>query len=284
MALRALIALLAAALFAADTPPPVVWICPMDPEVRSTQPGKCPKCGMKLEAGIHAQVEYPLHLQVTPSQIPAGRELLFTFRVTEPVKKKPVTHFEVVHEKLFHLFIVGQDLEYFAHVHPVPQPDGSFTLRATLPKPGTYRLLTDFYPAGGVPQLTPIVITTQGYTAPLAPANLKPDVSPKHGENLEVELTTDPPQPIAGMKTLLFVKVKPAEGLEQYIGAWAHMLAVSNDLIDMIHTHPTIADGGPNLQFDLFFPREATYKIWIQFQRLGKVNTVAFTVPVSRLK
>ena len=283
MALRALAALVAIALFAAEIPP-VVFVCPMDPEVRSAQPGKCPKCGMKLKPGIRDQIEYPLHLQVTPKQIPAGRDLLFTFRVTEPHTGKPVTHFEVVHEKLFHLFIVSQDLEYFAHVHPVPQPDGSFTLRATLPKPGAYRLLGDYYPSGGVPQLSPIAVRTQGYIAPLVPAVLKPDVSPKHGENLEVELTTDPPLPIAGMKTLLFVKVKPAEGLEPYIGAWAHLLAVSNDLVDMIHTHPSIADGGPNLQFDLFFPREATYRIWIQFQRLGKVNTVAFTLPVSRLK
>jgi hypothetical protein len=52
----------------------------------------------------------------------------------------------------------------------------------------------------------------------------------------------------------------------------------------MIHTHPSIADGGPNVQFDLYFPREATYRIWVQFQRLGKVNTLVFTIPVSRLK
>jgi hypothetical protein len=26
------------------------FICPMHPEVKSDQPGKCPKCGMNLEA------------------------------------------------------------------------------------------------------------------------------------------------------------------------------------------------------------------------------------------
>jgi hypothetical protein len=282
MALRALIALLTFALLSAQ--PPIEFTCPMDPEVRSAQPGKCPKCGMKLEAGIREQVEYPLHLRVTPKQIPAGRELQLSFRVTDPKTKKPVTKFEVVHEKLFHLFIVSQDLQYFAHVHPEPQPDGSFLLRTTLPKPGTYRLLADYYPTGGVPQLTPITISTEGYIEALVPAELKPDLAPQHGENLEAELTMDPPQPIAGKKTLLFFKLKPAGGLEPYIGAWGHMLAVSDDLIDMIHTHPFIADGGPNVQFDLYFPREATYRIWVQFQRLGKVNTLVFTVPVSRLK
>jgi Cu+-exporting ATPase len=29
--------------------PSTVWICPMDPEVRSDRPGPCPKCGMALE-------------------------------------------------------------------------------------------------------------------------------------------------------------------------------------------------------------------------------------------
>jgi hypothetical protein len=282
MALRAIAALLAFALLSAQ--PPLEFTCPMDPEVRSAQPGKCPKCGMKLEAGIREQVEYPLQVQVAPRQVPAGRELQLNFRVTDPKTGKPVSKFEVVHEKLFHLFIVSNDLQYFAHVHPELQSGGVFSLRTTLPKPGSYRLLADYYPTGGVPQLTPKTITTAGYTAPLLRADLKPDVSAQHGENLEVELTTDPPQPIAGKKTLLFFTLKPANGLEPYIGAWGHMLAVSNDLIDMIHTHPSIADGGPHLQFDMYFPREATYRIWVQFQRLGKVNTVVFTVPVSRLK
>jgi hypothetical protein len=282
MALRALAALAFVAFVSAQTP--VQFICPMDPEVRSAGPGKCSKCGMKLEPGIREQIEYPLHLEVTPKQIPAGRELQLAFHVTDPKTGAPVTKFEVVHEKLFHLFIVGQDLEHFAHVHPDPRPDGTFLLRTTLPTPGTYRLLSDYYPAGGVPQLIPVTITTQGYIEPLVPAELKPDRTPQHGENLEAELTTDPPQPIAGQKTMLFFKLKPAGGLQPYIGAWGHMLAVSNDLIDMIHSHPFLADGGPELQFNLYFPREATYRIWVQFQRLGKVNTLVFTVPVSRLK
>jgi FtsP/CotA-like multicopper oxidase with cupredoxin domain len=32
----------------AAAPPPTVYACPMHPEVTSEQPGRCPKCGMKL--------------------------------------------------------------------------------------------------------------------------------------------------------------------------------------------------------------------------------------------
>ena len=96
--------------------------------------------------------------------------------------------------------------------------------------------------------------------------------------NLEVSLSLDPVTPIAGKKTMLFLDVKPADGLEPYLGAWAHLLAVSHDLVDTIHTHPFLADGGPRMQFNLFLPRVAIYRIWIQMQRSGVVNTVAFTV------
>jgi Cu+-exporting ATPase len=50
------------------------WICPMDPEVRASQPGACPKCGMALEPE-HPQapatrVEYtcPMHPEVVRDQ------------------------------------------------------------------------------------------------------------------------------------------------------------------------------------------------------------------------
>ena len=52
----------------------------------------------------------------------------------------------------------------------------------------------------------------------------------------------------------------------------------------LIHEHPFLADGGPQVQFNIIFPREAVYRIWVQLQRQGQVNTVAFTVPVSRLR
>jgi hypothetical protein len=81
----------------------------------------------------------------------------------------------------------------------------------------------------------------------------------------------------------MFFKLDPGEGLEKYLGAWGHMMAASDDLIDMIHTHPFIADGGPAMQFNVYFPRPRPYRVWVQFQRKGVVNTVYFDVPVHDL-
>ncbi len=264
----------------------VEFTCPMDRDVRSKTPGKCPKCGMKLEAGIPELVAYLLRLNIDPPQAPAGRPLHLTFRVSDPKTGAAVRDFQIVHERYFHLFTVSSDLEFFAHEHPELGRDGTFRHILTLPKPAHYKLLADFYPTGGTPQLIPKLITTAGYKKGLSESCTHPaaDLTPKQSANLEVSLTMEPPQPIAGKKTLLFFNLTPSDGLELYLGAWAHMLMASDDLLDADHTHPSIANGGPEVQFDVFFPREAMYRVWVQFQRLGQVNTVAFTIPVSSLK
>lgn len=261
---------------------PLDYVCPMDKDIRSAGPGKCPRCGMMLVVGIPGPAEYRMDLTLTPRAPKPSEPVDLAFQIRDPKSGAAVTRFETVHEKLFHLFVVSQDLQYFIHDHPVQSPAGVFHYAARLPAPGMYRLLGDYYPTGGTPQLTAKTFFVAGGAS--HPADLKPDRSPKHTENLDVELVTEPPTPIAGQKTLLFFRVKPADDLELYLGAWGHMLAASDDLIDMIHTHPFLADGGPQIQFNAIFPRARTYRLWVQFQRKGVVNTAVFTVPVSVLK
>src|SRR5215831_17219828 len=119
-----------------------VYICPMDPDVRSNNPGKCSRCGMALVAGLPDPVEYHLDLNVAPRPIKPGQPASLTFIVHDPWKNRPVTNFQIVHEKLFHMFVVSQDLQYFVHDHPVgPDAAGSFVYDISFPKPGLYRIL-----------------------------------------------------------------------------------------------------------------------------------------------
>jgi hypothetical protein len=237
---------------------------------------------MKLRSGIPDPVEYPVELRISPRALRPRATARLEFRVRNPWNNRPVTSFQPVHEKLFHLFLVSQDLQFFVHDHPSLSAVGSFRFDLAFPTPGLYRALGDFYPEGGMPQLVSKTVIVAG-TAP-EPIPLGRDYEAKDAANLRVELVTVPPQPIAGTKTMLFFRATPADGLELYLGAWGHMLAASDDLIDLIHSHPFLADGGPQIQFNMIFPRARTYRIWVQFQRKGVVNTAHFDVPVHALQ
>ncbi len=188
--------------------------------------------------------------------------------------------FSIVHEKLFHAFIVSRDLEVFQHGHPMLQDD-RFVYNVTLPKSGMYRVLADFYPEASTPQLIAKTLFVAGPDQ--TPPSLTRDYADKQGDNLAVSFSTNPAVPIAGTPTRLILNVSPSDHLEKYLGVWAHMLAASDDLIDLMHTHPLIADGGPGMQFDVVFPRPHPYRVWVQIQREGVVNTVHFDVPVREL-
>lgn len=255
-----------------DLPDPLDWTCPMDPDIHLSKPGKCPRCGMTLVLKVPDRVEYGFDVDVEPSILHPGDEASLTLSAIDP-EGNPVTRYAVVHEKLIHLFVVSQDLEFFAHIHPVF--DGrAFHIQTRLPRPGMYRLLADYYPTGSVPQLSLATLFVEG--RPSAP-HLRSSVAPQKCANFTATLRIKPEQPIAGLETRLFFDLNPYDGLEPYLGAWGHMLIASEDLVDLIHTHPFLIRP-PAVQFNVIFPRAGFHRIWTQFQRRGVINTAEFTV------
>ena len=261
------------------------FVCPMDPDIRAETAGVCSRCGMQLVLGLPVPVEYQVQLATSPAAVRVGETIQLSFEVIQPDSGLRQSEFEVVHEKLFHLFWVSHDLEVFRHEHPALGDDGIFRIETVFDRPGVYRLMGDFYPTGGTPQMVPMTLTTAGFEEPLetlAPT-LAADQQPKRGRNIRVSLRTEPAKPLAGLLTLLFFELNTARGLQKYLGAWAHMLAVKDDLITMIHGHPTIADGGKLIQMNVIFPEPGMYRVWVQVRRKGKVSTLPFTVDVSGL-
>ncbi len=269
-----------------EDPAELPFYCPMDPEIRAKLGGKCSKCGMDLVLGIPDPVEYRVTLRTVPPVVEPGRPVRLEFEIREPGHDHRVHDFAVVHEKIFHLLYVSHDLVIFGHEHPKLGDDAVFRLETVFPKAGLYRLLADFYPAGATPQMAPLTLATAGFDQSLESslAKLSADLAPKRGNNLTISLRTEPSDPLAGLKTLLLFELDTADGLEKFLGAWAHLLAASQDLVDLIHAHPAIADGGPRIQVNVIFPRPGFYRLWIQVQRNGEVNTVSFTVPVKKLE
>jgi hypothetical protein len=234
---------------------------------------------MRLEARIIEPQVYSMEIAARPETMPAARSVELSFRIVDPRTKSAVTQFEVVHEKLFHLFAVSEDLEWFLHDHPALGSDGAFRLPVTFPRKGLYAIFADLYPKGGSPQWLPRFVYTQG--AGMRPGSraivAEPRVPTRDGD-VTVAMELDPQQPFAGRATNLFFNVTPGDGMELWLGTYAHAFWISSDLVDAEHTHPVSLG---DLQFRVYFPRPGAYRFWMQFQRRGVLHTVRFDIPVS---
>src|SRR5262249_40948853 len=149
-------------------------------------------------AGITEIEEYPVSVKLKPRVARAGAPVELRIQVQDPKTGAPVKQFELMHEKLLHMFLVSEDLQFFVHDHPAFQPSGDFLYQTVFPHGGAYRVVTDFYPTGGTPQMIPKTVFVAGEVPARKP--LVADVGPQRSKNLEVSLTTEPPEPLAGFK------------------------------------------------------------------------------------
>jgi hypothetical protein len=261
--------------------------CPMHPQIRGEKGDACRICHMALVPAPPPDYEpYHLTIEAMPRAPRPGRNTEIRLTIRDPHSDAVVKDFQTVHERILHLFVLSQDLDYFAHVHPQLQPDGSFTQTAVLPRPGVYRLIADFSPVGGAPQMAQESVVTAGYAGSLVPGvQLVPDVADKIVEGVRVKLSMPPP--VGGREQLLTFEFEdavtgsPVSDLEAYLGAVGHLLLVSADLQTAAHSHPVAdmsASVGPTVVFQALFPRAGMYRFWVQFQRRGRVLVAPFTV------
>jgi len=254
--------------------------CTMHPDVRSAVPGTCPICHMKL-VRIPPAVFSTNPVDMRATAINGGVRLRLT--VKDPQTNATERRFDLVHERMMHLFVVGGDgLIYFTHQHPAQQPDGVFMVDVSLPQPGPYMAIAEFLPTGGTPQVFQQAFTTGEPFAEREPPAV--DAGPKIVDGMRVNV--DASKLKSGEEGKLSFRIEDASSdaavtdLEPYLGASAHLLVVTADLTEAIHGHPAEEARGPVLAFAPVLPRAGRYKMWLQVQRAGRVSTASFVIEV----
>lgn len=237
--------------------------------------------------------QYKVNLHFDSIVPEAGRKTTLTISIAEK-SGTPVRDFDLVHDKLLHLIIVGEDLYYFAHVHPtLIGADGNFTIDHMFPASGTYKLWVDFKPKGGKQTLVTFIADVKGLPIHKAvmPAYDGIYVKESLDRNYQISLKLPQEKILAKRDTDIVFSISDASGnpitdLEPLMGAGGHSVIISNDLQEFLHVHPAEEvkpdwKGGPHISFRTSFPKPGLYKAWGQFQHNGNTITADFVLEVS---
>ncbi|MDQ2630782.1 MAG: FixH family protein [Actinomycetota bacterium] len=233
-------------------------------------------------------------LRLSPTQLERGeaRELRFTIDGPDG----PVTRFDELHERRMHLIVVRRDGTGFQHLHPEMDAQGAWSIPIELAQPGVYRAFADFSVGGEQHTLAGDLFVSGGEfeARPFPPAQPLDST-----DGYEVRLSAGEPR--AGEPASLTFAVSEnghaVHGLEPYLGAKGHLVALREGDLAFLHVHPEEAAGGHGhgeeaahgheaganeIAFDATFPTAGRYRLYLQFKHEGAVRTVEFTVEVPR--
>lgn len=223
----------------------------------------------------------------------AGRQTKLTISVKER-SGSPIREYEPVHDKLMHLIIVGEDLSYFAHIHPKLESNGeAFTIVHTFPEAGRYKLWVDFKPKGGIQNVLPFVTEVKGLPAhnPVLPVHDGIYIKESSDRKYQISLNLSQEDIVANKDVDIVFSISDVAGnpvmdLEPLMGAGGHSVIISSDIVEFLHVHPTEEvepnwKGGPHVSFRTIFPKPGLYKVWGQFQHRGKIIIADFILKVS---
>ena len=171
-------------------------------------------------------------------QAEPGRDVGVSFTIDGP-DGKPVTAYDVEHEKRLHLIAVRRDFTGFQHVHPELSSTGVWSTNLDL-TPGHWRLFADFKPTGAEALTLGTDLAVAGDYRPAASGDESRTAKVDgYTVTLDGDLT-------AGADAKLTLDVsrdgKPVTDLQPYLGAYGHLVALRGGDLAYLHVHP---DGTP---------------------------------------
>lgn len=247
-------------------------------EDRASMPG--------MEMSKKSTAAYDWQLDQPQAPYMAGRSITLSWTIRNQASGKPVDAFEKFNTKFSHLVIVSRDLNFFEHIHPDIIGPGRMSVTTILPQEGQYEMFLQFTPKGQEEATVNQPLQIGNVQTP--PAQLIPDTDQaKELDGYTFRLSSLPQKAnqVAMVQLSIEKDGNPISGIEPYLGAGGHAVIINQDAGSFLHVHPmsTAIDGfyRSPLTFHTSVPAPGLYKMWIQTQIQGKVETVDFTFQVQ---
>ncbi|MEH2082928.1 MAG: hypothetical protein V7K89_23995 [Nostoc sp.] len=198
---------------------------------------------------------------------------------------KAITNFDTFQEKLMHLILVSDDLQFFNHLHPTYKENGQFEVAARFPQAGSYTFFSDYKPAGQTEQVSVLKTQVPGNSIAAPEINLNRS---KMFNVTKVNLAVSEPTVKAGKEVALMFKLQdasnnqPLTDLWPYLGERGHLVILRQSTPlkaeDYIHAHALKDTPAGQVHFITSFPQPGKYKLWGQFNRKGNIVTADFWI------
>ncbi len=209
---------------------------------------------------------------------------VYRFQLFDTVKNKAVkeTDLEVTNEKVLHFLSYDPALKEFEHVHPTF--DGAFwNVTLNFPASGKFWLWAQGKISGGDEFSTPARIDVLVHQPAWPSPPRLTDV--RQGSDGISQAVLGNQSLKAGRMAMLDLKFLRNDGsapqITPYLGALAHVIAVTEDADSLIHVH-AISGSLPNKGvLHVTFPSKGFYRLWIQFMDGAVLKTVPLSVKVN---
>ena len=208
----------------------------------------------------------------------------YTFKLLDQKLNTEISDQDLIetHTKKIHLLAYDQALKEFNHVHPTF--DGTkWIVELSLPTDGNYFIWAQGELVDGTEFsiLTRAKIINGKTENPILPLS---DIRTGLDGKTILELSKTKIKP--GKMTMLTFKVTRSDGatpiMTPYLGALAHIIATPASGDNLLHVHP-MEDGEPNSgMIHATFPKEGSYRLWIEFIEHDELKTIPISVIVTK--
>lgn len=239
--------------------------------------------------GSHVHTEAPansadrVQLQPESTAVVTAGSVIYKFKVIDSKTKKSLSDKDLQesHTKKLHMISYDPSLREFNHEHPtfdgkVWSTELKFTVngkyfvwaQGTLNNGTEFSAKTRAEVTGG-PAAWPVVALGDH----------------RKGSDRGTVIELEPKQIQAKKMVMANFKVTRDDGLDPqlapYLGAFAHVIAVSPNGEDLIHVHPMEGETPTTGMLHATFPSTGDYRIWIQLIDRSEVKTIPLSVSVK---
>ncbi len=182
---------------------------------------------------------YEMNLFVKEDSLIVGRVVQLAFQLSDSRNGNAVEDLQLAHQRLIHIFVTDEQLDYFAHIHVKRQlnrevgSEGRFLVGHTFEKSGAYRLVAEFVHRNRIWNKSFRIVIDDSIDVN---ANTETGISNKHTAQL-----IKPEKIVSGKETELVLQVKqgglPVQNLQLFLGSELHGAVWRDDLEYFGHLH-----------------------------------------------